>query len=554
MLKDIIRRMKNNFHSFFEFQINIFLTIRIYICYNKIGDNMKNKDGFTLVELLAVIAILALLVILALPNVISMFNQAKKEIFLTEIKKIYSESKRKYISNSVAGSKVKKISSEDNSKLDMTGEKLQYCIILNNNGKVKSMKVSNGKWVASLDNDKKVEDLTINDLEEGNLDGYRCSANTPNVPKPVYCTFDGDLKQGTKYVNGQYTYKYMQYDVYNGIVDFWVDLDKEGWGVILTDRSSTDPITTPMCTYINDKPIVAMNYMFTGSKATSIDLSGFNTSNVTSMTGTFSNLNLKSLDLSNLDTHNVSIMADIFMGSTIDEIDLSTFDTTSLKNTSRMFSGFKTNKLILTDFDTSKVMNMQAMFRNVVFETLDLSELDTSSVTDMRSMFENAEIDNLILNNFTTGNAANLSSMFKGLKIQNLNLSNFDTSKATNMSRMFSLSKIQNLNLNGFNTSNVTNMQEMFRSANINILDLSSFDTSNVTNTRAMFMNCSNLETIFVSDKFTMDNVSLSTKMFSGSTKLVGENGTKYDSSMVDKTYARIDKGTDLPGYFSIKK
>ena len=97
-------------------------------------------------------------------------------------------------------------------------------------------------------------------------------------------------------------------------------------------------------------------------------------------------------------------------------------------------------------------------------------------------------------------------------------------------------------------------MQEMFRSANINILDLSSFDTSNVTNTRAMFMNCSNLETIFVSDKFTMNNVSLSTKMFSGSTKLVGENGTKYDSSMVDKTYARIDKGTDLPGYFSIKK
>ena len=490
---------------------------------------MKNKKGFTLVELLAVIAILAILVIIALPNVINMYNKAQKETFLTEAKKVYTEAEKKYISSSITGNTIKTISSENSFKLDMTGEKLQYCIILNNNGKVKSMKVSNGKWVASLDNDKKVEDLTINDLEEGNLDGYRCSANTPNVPKPVYCTFDGDLKQGTKYVNGQYTYKYMQYDVYNGIVDFWTDLDEEGWGVILTDRSSTDPITTPMCTYINDKPIVAMDYMFTGSKATSIDLSGFNTSNVTSMTGTFSNLNLKSLDLSNLDTHNVSIMADIFMGSTIDEIDLGTFDTTSLKNTSRMFSGLKTNKLILTDFDTSKVMNMQAMFRNVVFETLDLSELDTSSVTDMSLMFENAEIDNLILNNFTTGNAANLSSMFKGLKIQNLNLS-------------------------GFNTSNVTNMQEMFRSVNINILDLSSFDTPNVTNTRGMFMNCSNLETIFVSDKFTMNNVSLSTKMFSGSTKLVGENGTKYDSSMVDKTYARIDKGTDLPGYFSIKK
>ena len=42
-----------------------------------------NKKGFTLVELLAVIAILALIVIIALPNVFSMFNEAKKDTFLT---------------------------------------------------------------------------------------------------------------------------------------------------------------------------------------------------------------------------------------------------------------------------------------------------------------------------------------------------------------------------------------------------------------------------------------------------------------------------------------
>ena len=50
-----------------------------------------NKKGFTLVELLAVIAILALLVIIALPNVLSMFNEAKKDIFLIEAKTIYKE-------------------------------------------------------------------------------------------------------------------------------------------------------------------------------------------------------------------------------------------------------------------------------------------------------------------------------------------------------------------------------------------------------------------------------------------------------------------------------
>ena len=46
------------------------------------------RQGFTLVELLAVIAILAILVIIALPNVLGMFNQAKKDTFTTETKEM----------------------------------------------------------------------------------------------------------------------------------------------------------------------------------------------------------------------------------------------------------------------------------------------------------------------------------------------------------------------------------------------------------------------------------------------------------------------------------
>ena len=46
------------------------------------------KKGFTLVELLAVIAILAILVIIAMPNVLDMFNKAKKDSFETEIRTI----------------------------------------------------------------------------------------------------------------------------------------------------------------------------------------------------------------------------------------------------------------------------------------------------------------------------------------------------------------------------------------------------------------------------------------------------------------------------------
>ena len=49
-----------------------------------------------------------------------------------------------------------KIDSDDNTKLDMTGEKLQYCVILNNNGTVDNMKVSNGKWIAILEKEEKM--------------------------------------------------------------------------------------------------------------------------------------------------------------------------------------------------------------------------------------------------------------------------------------------------------------------------------------------------------------------------------------------------------------
>ena len=85
-----------------------------------------NKKGFTLVELLAVIAILAILVIIALPNVLKMFNDAKKNSFLTETKIVYSEVSRKYISESKKGNKLTYISSEDDTKLKMTGRDLQY--------------------------------------------------------------------------------------------------------------------------------------------------------------------------------------------------------------------------------------------------------------------------------------------------------------------------------------------------------------------------------------------------------------------------------------------
>ena len=131
-----------------------------------------NKKGFTLVELLAVIAILALLVIIALPNVLKMFNQAKKDTFLTEAKTIYKEISKKYISETMKGNKIS-IISNDNNKLELESNDLKYKVKLKNDGSIKKFEVSNGNYCIS-GKFNNLSDLTTDKITEG-----KCEETSP---------------------------------------------------------------------------------------------------------------------------------------------------------------------------------------------------------------------------------------------------------------------------------------------------------------------------------------------------------------------------------------
>ena len=289
---------------------------------------------------------------------------------------------------------------------------------------------------------------TIQDITTPSTYSEITLVETPST-NTYFCTTTDTLTQGLKYVNGQYTYAYKQEG--SSASSGWSNISNNGWGVQLTDKKSTNAVTSKVCTYINNKPIVSMYYMFYKSPATTLDVSNFNTSNVTNMYGMFAFSQATTLDVSN--------------------------------------------------FDTSKVTNMNSMFSDSKATTLDVS--------------------------------------------------NFDTSKVTNMSGMFYNSKATTLDVSNFNTSKVTNMSSMFYNSKATTLDVSNFDTSKVTNMMNMFQGSSNLKTIYGSSKFVTTAVTNSTDMFKGATSLVGGAGTKYNSSYVDKTYARIDGGTSNPGYFT---
>ena len=285
----------------------------------------------------------------------------------------------------------------------------------------------------------KKENITLNvKLSDSNI-------NNLYVKGKRRCLAD---EGATSFVDGQYTYAYSSYS--------------KTWGVYLTDRESTDPVTTEFCYMVNDKYVTDMGGMFADSQATSIDLSSFDTSNVNSMHAMFNESQATSLDLSSFDTSKVTDMMGMFWGSQATSLDLSSFDTSNVTYMSRMFYESQATSIDLSSFDTSNVTRMDGMFYWSSATSIDLSNFNTSKVT-------------------------NMSGMFQGSQATSLDLSNFNTSKVTNMSEMFQGSQATSLDLSSFNTSNVTNMYSMFNYSQATSLDLSSFDTSKVTDMTYMF-------------------------------------------------------------------
>ncbi|MDD6737536.1 MAG: BspA family leucine-rich repeat surface protein [Prevotella sp.] len=178
-------------------------------------------------------------------------------------------------------------------------------------------------------------------------------------------------------------------------------------------------------------------------------------------------------------------------------------------------------------------------------EIKDIQNLNTSIVTDMAYMFDDCKnLKSLDLSSFNTNNVSDMSRMFYNCSsLTTLDLSNFNTNNVSNMSSMFYYcSSLTTLNLNSFNTNNVSDMSSMFRSClKLTTLDLSNFNTEKVTTMDYMFCFCPILKTIYVSDKFTTNNVSSSMEMFYDCSQLVG--AIPFSSSTIDKTHANYKTG-----------
>ncbi len=108
------------------------------------------KKGFTLVELLAVIAILAILVIIALPNIMSLFNQAKQNSFESEVKNIYKSAQQEWMKDSMFDTQnivYARCNENCSKKLQLSGrEEIDYYIEVDKAGNIIKYYVTDGTY------------------------------------------------------------------------------------------------------------------------------------------------------------------------------------------------------------------------------------------------------------------------------------------------------------------------------------------------------------------------------------------------------------------------
>ena len=546
---------------------------------------MKNKNGFTLVELLAVIAILAILVIIALPNVMGMFNEAKKSSFTTELKEIYKVAQQQWMTDSMMNTNEQVYSrckTCTGKSLELSGrQELDYFIKLDKSGSVVEYYATDGTYQFSYTGDllatqiKDVEEVaSLADDEKVEIKNNRVVKREPLPPSSDMLMAGNNSNATSNFLSTNIQKQKIEKIVFTNNLGSHTANGTDCWDV---SRDSDGSVLA----WVTDSDSNGKYEMTIGANGSVKASSGYYL---------FSNLRyLNSLNgINNFDTSNVTDMSYMFNGtgysSTIFTLDLgSNFDTSKVTNMSNMFSHTGYSSTVFTldlgdKFDTSNVTSMISMFegtgyRSTVF-TLDLgSNFDTSKVTNMNRMFSHTGYSSTAFtldlgDKFNVSSSNNISYMFYytgySSTVFTLDLGDhFDTSNVTDMSYMFNgtgySSTIFTLDLgSNFDTSKVTNMSNMFYYTGYNntafTLDLgSNFDTSNVTNMSYMFRDSRYLKTIYISNDFDISNVTNSNNMFSGCTSLVGGAGTVFNSSNITATYAHIDGGTSNPGYFTYK-
>lgn len=443
----------------------------------------RNRKGFTLIELIVVIAVLGILVLLAAPRFLGYTSDSKLAQIKADIKSYETAVGAELVYDDEFTSDWKKIDKDvlethrDSNSLfyieGLVGKDYEfnedYLLIEDNLIKTKldgDFYLGTGGEIYYYENGLKVK----NQEEKEDNNGVVISPGT-ETPKVEESTPVEPEKEKEK------VYEATAADFKWNVASGWTEenssynaVGKTGLGYFTYTGPTEDAVKIP--DEIGGTPVTSYFKMFMLSDVKKVIS----------------------------DNPNVKSAAEMFIASNANSIDVSELNTSGIEDMQYMFFSTKATSINLGEnFDTSKVKNMASMFSSSNATELDLSTFNTSNVTYMYAMFSSAKATSINFGeNFDTSKVTDMGVMFQQSNIANLDLSHFDTSKVTNMSSMFNNAKSKTINLSSFDTSNVTDTSRMFFNVlNLESLDLSSFNTSGIRSTGDMFSNMT-LNTVLV--------------------------------------------------------
>ena len=455
----------------------------------------KNKKGFTLVELLAVVAVLAILVIIAMPNILGLFKTARKNTFIVESRTLYNEVKKQELFDS------NKSKIYSTGTLDISGGKdLEYSISTNESGQIICFQVANSQymWIyrnkgfpIGRETDVAQEDEVAERDEEVIIDCTGAKQFDSTIPATLGSHgswWTGSTnKANIERIIFTYSYASNDYDE-----TFYSDEEKVG-GLV---------------TYVKDNiAYVAINRNKRKSRAVNMPKDSSNTFsdfiNLKNITG------LKLLDLSKAENID-NLFGKIENGTVVSS------------NSLTYLNGYES-------FNTSNVKSAKYAFAGVKLSSIDLSRWNTSKLTDATGMF------------YKSG--ASL-----------INLADWNTSTITNYSNMFAnSSKLESINLAGWNTNGNANYTGMFDNCS-NLISISADNGFNVTNKNiTMFANDTKLigsrGTTFSTDKSLYARIDTDTTpgYLSTSTSDGIMSAKLYNSGIVSGSYTELTKTGSIP-------
>jgi surface protein len=148
----------------------------------------------------------------------------------------------------------------------------------------------------------------------------------------------------------------------------------------------------------------------------------------------------KMLDTSLLTTMKSMFFTTIETTIKVESIDISEWDTSNVTNMSQMFRETKIKNIDISHFDTSKVTTMNQMFRSCSnLETINITNLDTSSLKDFSEAFSYCKkLKEINLSSAKFEKVTKCHNLFYGsTALEKIDIRNATFSKATTKYTMF---------------------------------------------------------------------------------------------------------------------